>query len=359
MAEPSLGERVQRAWLKHPVVAFFRHRRLITFYSQLHSLIRAGIPLPTAFQQLESFAPDATMARGLASVARDVREGSTLGEAMRRHGALFDDANVELIAFAEEAGRLEPIARTIVSHLERVQQQRWKAVMGALWPLYLAGAFVFVGPLLSLAQTVKPGGSIGGAYAAGLASSLSTAVLVVGSLFAAPLFIAALGVDVGWDRFKRKLPLLGAPLRSLAASRFVLGLGLANASGMEMVRALRLAAKATSSPSLVADVGRAEVRLRTGGTLTQAVELLDVLDRSNLGTMSVAETTGTLDDALTRLAAELEDQSLRALRFLVIAVTVLVAGFLLLKIVGGMLATLLGPVKRLYDAAGSGNVDGL
>ena len=113
----TLSQRVGRAWLRHPVVAFLRHRRLITFYSQLHALIRAGIALPTAFTQLTQYAPDAAMAAGLAAVARDVRGGATLGEAMRKHEALFDDANVELIAFAEEAGRLESICAGVANHL--------------------------------------------------------------------------------------------------------------------------------------------------------------------------------------------------------------------------------------------------
>ena len=37
----TLEARLSRAWLRHPIVAFARHRKLITFYSQLHALIRA------------------------------------------------------------------------------------------------------------------------------------------------------------------------------------------------------------------------------------------------------------------------------------------------------------------------------
>lgn len=357
MTTPSLEERLRRAWFRHPLVAFARHRRLITFYQQLHSLIRAGIPLPTAFNQLESFAPDEAMAKGLGSVARDVRNGTTLADAMRRRASLFDDANVELIAFAEEAGRLEPIAASIVKHLQRVQAQRWKALLGAMWPLYLAGAFVFVGPLLGVAQAGVT--NIASAYASGLISSFVTAVAVVGAVLGAPFLLAALDVEVAWDRFKRRVPLLAEPMRMLAASRFMLGLSLASASGMETLRALRLAAKATVSPSIIEDVARSEQAVQAGSTLTEAVRQLGVLDQTSLGILSVAETTGTLDESLQRLSTELEESSIRALRILTIVVTVLVAGVLLIKIVFGMLGVLLGPVKTLYDAAGSGKLDGV
>jgi type II secretory pathway component PulF len=354
----SLQARLGRAWLRHPVVAFVRHRRLITFYSQLHALIRAGIALPTAFTQLTQFAPDAAMARGLAAVARDVRGGETLGGAMQKHGALFDDANVELIAFAEEAGKLEPICAGVVAHLEKVQAQRWQAVLGALWPMYLGAGFVFVGPLLGVAQQMTPEASIGGLYVSGLFSSVSTALLMLTLVLGAPFLIAALDQETAWDRFRRRIPFVSAPMRQLAASRLVLGLGLATGAGMEAVRSLRLAVKATGSPSLLAELPRVEAKLRAGSTLTEAVGVLGVLDLSSLGTLSIAETTGTLDETLERMSRELQESSLRAMRLLILFVTMLVAVVLLVKIVGSMLAVLLGPVKKLYDAAGSGSLEG-
>lgn len=353
-----MNERLRRAWYRHPIVAFFRARRLIAFYRQLNSLIRAGVALPTAFSQLQQYAPDEGIARGLAAVARDVRGGHSLGDAMRAHAALFDDAYVELIAFAEEAGRLEAVSQSIVQHLERVQRQRWQAVMGALWPAYLGAAFIFVGPLLGVAQSTTSMSSVGASYFAGLMSSLASAAGVIGALLGFPFLIAALGIETQWDRFLRGIPFLAAPMRQLAASRLVLGLSLASASGMEVQRSIRISARATARPSIVADVEKAEASVRNGSTLTEAIATLGVLDRSSLGALAVAETTGTLDTTLEKLAQELEASSLRAMRFLMLVITALVTGVLLVKIVMGLLGTLFGPIKNLYDAAGTGSLDG-
>jgi type II secretory pathway component PulF len=357
-ARPELGARLRRAWLLHPLVAFARHRTLITFYRQLHAVVRAGLPLPTAFAQLVEYAPSAAMREGLSAVAAEVREGSTLAGAMRRHGALFDDANVELLAFAEEAGRLEPILATLSDHLEQVQKQRWQALTGAIWPAYLGASLLFVGPLLGAAQALKPGGSVAALYLGGLAGNLSTMLLVGSAVLGAPFAVAALGLEVPWDRFKRRLPGLAAPLRQLAASRFVLGLGLANASGLEVMRALALSVKATGSPAVGERLPVAEAMLRRGSTLTEAVASLGLLDRTSLGSLSVAETTGTLSTALERMSRELQESAMRATRLLVVLVTAAVAGVALVKIVGAMLGVLFGPIKAMYDAAGSGKFDG-
>ena len=181
---------------------------------------------------------------------------------------------------------------------------------------------------------------------------------MLGLVLGTPFLVAALDLEAAWDRLRRKLPLIGAPMRQLAASRLVLGLSLATASGMEAMRSLRLAVKATSSPSLIAELPAVEAKLRGGSTLTEALGVLNLFDRSSLGALSVAETTGTLDETLERMSRELQASSLRATRALILIVTVLVAGALLVKLVGGILGTLLGPVKAYYDAAGSGDLGG-
>jgi type II secretory pathway component PulF len=241
---------------------------------------------------------------------------------------------------------------TLLEHLGKVQAQRWQAVFSALWPMYLGGALLFVGPLLGAAQAMTPGASIGALYLRGLAGSLGTAALVLGALLGFPFVVAGLGLEARWDRLKRRLPLVSRPLRQLTASRFVLGLGLANASGLEVVRSLRLAVKATGSPSVAEALPPVEGMLRRGSTLTAAVEGLGLLDRSSLGALAVAETTGTLAAALEHLSVELQESSLRASRVLMVVVLLLVTGVVLVKIVAAVLGTLLGPVKSYYEAIG-------
>lgn len=354
----SASERVAAAWLRHPVVAFVRHRKVITFYRQLHALVKAGMPLPTAFEKLIEFAPDARMKTGLQSVARDVRAGSTLGDALRKHGPTFDDANVELVAFAEESGRLEQVLARLIGHLEQVQKQRWQTVLGALWPMYLVLGLVFAGPLLGVASQMSPGVDFASLYLRGVLRNVGTVVVVIGAVFVVPLIIAALDFEAQVDGLVRSIPFLSVPMRQLASSRMVLGLSLANASGMEVGRALKLAARASSSMAVLGALPLAEQILRRGGTLSEAVRALNALDATNLGMLSIAETTGTLDETLERMSVELQESSLRAMRFLVMFVTGLIAIAVLAKVVMSILGVLLGPVKTFYDSVGTGKFDG-
>jgi type II secretory pathway component PulF len=345
---------VARAWARHPVVAFFRHRQQLSFYRQLHALVRSGTPLPTAFAELSRYAPDARLKAGLEAVAREVRDGATLGEAFGHQRHVFDDANVELIAFAEEAGTLDPVLEALLLSMEELQRLRWQTLMYSLWPAYLATAVIFVGPLLGAAQSAKDLSSVGAVYVSGLVRNLLTAAFGVAVVLGAPLLIAAAGQELAWDRFKRSLPGLSGALRDLAASRFVLGLGLSLGAGLEIVRGVRVAVLATSSPSLAARLPEVEGALRSGSSLVDAVARLELLDPSSLGQLAVGERTGTLAGTLPKLSRELQEGAVRAMKFLMLALIVVFAGLMLVFAIQALLGTMFGPIKHVYDAAGSG-----
>lgn len=349
-----LGARVSRAWGKNPVVALLRHRRQVVFYQQLHALLASGTPWPTAFAHLVAYAPDARLARALSAMSRDVQGGSSLGEALARHGSELDDASVELLTFAERAGTLDEVVKTLIGHLERLQALRWRTLVLLLWPAYLLVALVMVGPLLGVAQSIQPGASIGSLYVAGLARSLGWLLAVGGGLVALPLVIAGLGLGTAWDRLKRALPLVSTAVSRLYAARFVMTLGLGAGAGMEVFACLRAAVKATGSPSLGEALPKAEDALRAGASLTEAVGRLELVEQSTLGTIAVAERTGTLDESLAKASHELEASALRAVQGLMLAVVALLAVVLVGSIVVAILKTALGSMMRLHDAAGSG-----
>lgn len=351
-----LSTRLAKTWGRHPVMAIMRQRRQVAFYRQFHALISAGLGMPLVFAELSKYAPDPALERGLKVVAQDIRNGSTLSQAMNKHSALFDDANVELIAFAEEAGTLDRVLKQMIEHLEELGRMRWRAVFMSLWPMYLAGAFIFVGPLLSVSRSMTSTSSIGAIYLSGLIRNLLITGGVAAAIFAVPFLITLLNGELAWDQFKRRAPIVAPAVRDLYASKMMLGLGLGVGAGLEVMRTLKVAILATNSPSLIAQLPRAEAVIRNGGTLTEAIDSFGLLDRVSLGSLSVAERTGTVSETLAKLSQDLQQSAMRAMRVLIIVVLVVVAAVLLVGIVSSLIGTIMGPVKTLYDAAGSGNL---
>lgn len=331
-----------------------RVRKQEVFYRQFHALMRAGVPLPTAFVQLRAFAPDEAFSTGLSSVARVVASGKTLGEALATQPALFDAAHTELLSAAEQTGSLERVLAALAHHLEEVRRLRWKAFLSSIWPAYLVLIAVFLGPLLRVSSSgVTSVGQVGGVYLSGLLPGLFSLALAVGVIVLWPVLVALVGAERGWDSFVLRVPGVGSAVRSLSASRALLTLGLSLSAGLEVAKSVRVAILSTARPSLMPLAEPAVAVVRGGGTLFQALSSLSLFDRPTLGQLGIAEQTGTLDEALTRLAPEVHEQTLRAVRLLTLVVVGVVALVALFAIVSSLLGTVFGPIKAYYDLAGS------
>lgn len=342
-------------WSKNLISRWTRLRKQEVFFRQFHALVRAGIPLPTAFVQLRSFAPDEAFSAGLSKVAKLVASGQSLGDALRSQPALFEADQLELLSAAESSGSLDTVLAALATHLEEVRRLRWKAFISSIWPAYLLALVVFLGPLVRVGNSgVKSLGEVGGAYLSGLIPGLMTALALVVAIIVFPVLVAALRAEAAWDAFVLRLPGVGSALRSLAASRALLTLGLSLSAGLEVARAVRVAVVATARPSLMSQAEGAVAVIRRGGSLFEALSGLGLFSRQTLGQLGVAEQTGTLDQTLKRLAPEVHEDTIRAVRLLVIVVVGVIGAAALFVLVSTLLGAIMGPIKSYYDMAGNG-----
>ncbi len=330
-----------RAWARHPLVEMVRHRPRLTFFQGLHSMIRAGLPLPIAFTDLSRGAARDPFRRAVAQVGEAVAAGAGLAEAMRRLPVWFDAQTVELLGAAEATGTLEAALARICQQLEEAQRMRWRAAMMCLYPGYLVVAFLIGGTLLDTAATLMGGGAQPESIGALILSHFLQKVLLVSSLglgaFVAPLLLAHPALEPHWSAFRMHVPLLGRVHRQLQASRFSLVLGVGLGAGLEAGRSLQMALESTGSGLLRKRAGLAVHRLRSGAGLTDVVEWLDVLDGESLQRVSTGERTGDLEPTLAQLAREHSEAAMRSLRALMFVVIALLSVFLLATNIGKVL----------------------
>ncbi len=190
-------------WSKNLISQWTRVRKQEVFFRQFHALVRAAVPLPTAFVQLRAYAPDEAFAQGLSQVAKLVASGKTLGEALRSQPALFEADQLELLSAAEQSGSLDVVLSALAKHLEEVRRLRWKAFTASIWPAYLLGLVIFLAPLVRVGSSgVKSMGDVGGAYVAGLLPGLMVAIVGVLVVVLTPVVVAALKAQPGSKQVK-------------------------------------------------------------------------------------------------------------------------------------------------------------
>ncbi len=341
-------------WSHNLVSRWRRSGTQETVYRQLLALLQAGVPLPTAFVQLRTFAPTSAAAQTFSEVARSVARGETLGGALVGHDDLFDPAHVALLSAGEASGSLEVVLKQLIGHLEAMRQLRWKTVVASLWPAYLIAALVFVAPLMRVSSQVKTLDDVGPAYLRGVVPGLLALVLGLLGVVLGPVLVAALKAELAWDRLLLSLPVIGTAVTSFASARALGTLGLGLGAGLDVERSLRAAVSAAGRPSLAPRADSGITRLRQGSTLFDALSVLGLFDRATLGQVGIAEQTGTLHETLVRLSHDVQERGVRALRTAMLVLVGVVTVFALVAIVGSLLRSIFGPLKGYYDAIGNG-----
>jgi general secretion pathway protein F len=330
-ASSDARERVARAWARHPLVAMARHRKRLTFFVGLHSMLKAGVPLSIAFTELSRGAEKDPFRRAIAQVGASIAQGAGLAEAMRRQPVWFEPQVVAAIEAAEVSGTLESALAGVIERMEELHKLRWRTLSLCLYPAYLLVAFLIGGAFLDGASSVQQAKSLD-ALPLALTGSLFARLLKVTVLaltaFSFPLALAALGVEERWAELRLRLPLLGGFYRKSHASRFCQVLGSCLGAGLDAARSLQLALEATGSAQLQARTGAAVHRLRGGASLTDVVEWLDVLDGEALRQVATAERTGHLAPLLQQQAKAQAESGLRTLQVLMVLCIVLLVSFL-------------------------------
>jgi len=344
-----IDSRLRRAWGRHAIVGLLGHRARITFYRQLHALVKSGQGIPTSLAKLARHAPDARTRRAMEQMQRDVAAGATMGEAMRKHADKFGDAIVGLVLFAEDAGKLQEVLEKVIANEEELQSLRWKTLFASLYPFYLLIIAVFVGPLLGLARSASSiGGNWIGAYLDGLGHNLVLAMFAAAIILGAPFLVAAAGLDGALERVVLAIPGAGRVKRDFIGSRFFLALGLGMDAGVEVKRAVRIATHASASPSMIADLSETLDRLGRGSSLADALDPLAGLDRLSLGAIAMGEDTGTLVEQLERLSRDAQVAAIRGAKVLMIVVFAAIVIVLLAGLVFNALGIVFGPIRELY-----------
>jgi type II secretory pathway component PulF len=317
---------------------------------ELSMLLRAGIPL------LECLDTLAAQHRGefrnaMVTVRDRVAAGSSLANAMAERPDVFDLASIRLIEVGENAGTLETVLEQLAQYKQRMSQLGDKVITALLYPAFLiifgVIAMIFLmtwvlPPLLeNLEETVDvlP-------WPTRVAKGMSEMLvgyghwLLLGLIVSVAVIVAILRGKKGkaWlDRTALRLPLVGSMIVKQNVSRIAIIIGLLSRSGLPLPSAVQLAASSTNNSVLREALEVACDDMASGKEIAESLARSGVFPPLAVRVFSVGRDTGKLDDMLTRLGDDYNQQltvstaRLTALiePFLILVLAVFV-GFLLL-----------------------------
>ncbi len=340
-------------------------RDVVVFIRLFATMVAAGLPIVQALNILGRQTDNRSFRRVIRRMVGDVEAGDTLSGAMGRHGRVFSELSVSLVAAGEAAGALDTILGRLADFLEK-HGALGRKVRAAL--IYPAMIFAVTIPAVAILLIFVIPTFESMFASAGVPMPLPTRMVIAASGFvqrhwwALVLAVPALALLVRHahgtsrgrlllDRLLLAVPLVGGLVRKAAVSRFTRTLGTLVASGVSILQGLEITARTAGNRVIHDAVMKSRTAVERGETIARPLEESGAFTPMVVRMVEVGERTGALDEMLERVADFYEqevDTALEAVIAMVEPVMIVVLGV----VVGGMIVAMYLPIFEMITVVG-------
>lgn len=292
------------------------------FSRQLHTLIRAGVPIMRGLAGLQ----ESAVSRSFSAVIRDLREsldsGRELSTAMRRHPDVFSMFYVSMVKVGEMTGRLDMIFLRLSEHLEFERDMRNRVKTALRYPMFVM--IVMLIAMIVVNIFVIP------AFAKVFASfnaelPLMTRFLLGMSAFFVDYWLILLAAAIvgmmsfrsflatrngrfWWDRQILQFPIFGRIVLKATLARFARSFALSSKSGVPIVQALTVVASTVDNSFIAKHVEQMRDGVERGDSILRTATATTVFTPVVLQMIAVGEETGALDELMDEIGMMYEGE---------------------------------------------------
>ncbi len=308
-------------------------QKIATFYSQLASLLKNGVPLLRSLSILREQASVPALQKALDDIVSRIEDGTPIGDAFGRHPKIFSGMAINMSKAGTEGGFLEEALERVAVFTEQQAELKSRTVGALIYPAVLATVGSLVVGVLVVFFVPKFGVLFDQLRAKGELPGLTDMLLnfsgflnryglflLVGLVIAYLLFQAQLRTAAAkrfFDRFKIRIPLFGSIFRNLAISRFCRVLGTLLKNGVPILKALEISREATGNSVLSEAIAKATENITSGAQLSVPLGKSGHFPKNVTEMIAVAEESNTLDTVLVNIAEGLEKETTRRLDLMV------------------------------------------
>lgn len=289
---------------------------LMMFSRQLHTLLRAGVPILRALAGLQDSAVNQRFKQVLANVRHSLESGIELSICFAQQGGVFDNFYVSMVRVGEMTGRLDDVFMRLFKHIEFEQFMRQQVKSALRYPAFVILAMaVAIGVINAL--VVPAFADVFKSFGAEL--PLATRILVASSNFTINHGWLLAGASVAgfmllrrwiatptgrqaWDRLVLRLPLAGRIVQKATLARFARSFSLALKSGVPIEQALTVVAQTVDNAWISRKIDAMREAVERGDTILRAALASGVFTPVVLQMIAVGEETGAVDELMEEIA---------------------------------------------------------
>ena len=256
----------------------------LLFARQLHTLLRAGVPILQALTGLQESCDSTEMRQTLQQVRKSLESGQELSLALAQHPKVFDTFYVAMVRVGEMTGRLDEVFRRLFEHMEFEIFMRQQVKSALRYPSFVIIAMVAAIAVINLmvvpafAEVFKSFGA-DLPWATRLLIGSSNVMLeygwlmaggAVASFFGLRRWIATPAGRLAWDRLALRVPLAGKIVQKATLARFARSFALALRSGVPVERALAVVAMTADNQFIASRIEQLRQQVERGDTILRS-----------------------------------------------------------------------------------------
>ncbi len=289
---------------------------LVLFSRQMHTLLRAGVPIMRALAGLQESAHSQAFAAVLQDLRESLDSGRELSMSMRRHPKVFSPFYVSMVQVGEMTGMLDEIFMRLYSHLE-FEREMTDRIRGAVrYPMFVLAAMAVAMVIVNI-FVIPAFAKVFAGFHAQLPLMTQLLIgfsdfmvrfwplllaLLAGAAIAFRSYVATPGGRYKWDRYKFYMPIAGKIMRKSALARFSRSLALTFRSGIPIVQGLNVIGMVSGNEFMHARIEQMRDGVERGESILRTATATGMFTPTVLQMIAVGEETGDMDGLMFEVA---------------------------------------------------------
>jgi len=300
----------------------FQLSDLILFTKQFRSMLNAGVPMLRLLQVLEHQTQNQTLKKAVTAIHEDIKAGTTLYEAMKKHPAIFSTLYLSMINAGEISGTVPDVLDRVVAimeHEEKVKSDIKSAVRYPIIVLIALGLAFFILLTFVIPKFVTIFTKVGITlpWPTKIALVLYQAIanywyIMIGG--AAALIIGLwmyLQTDSGRyvrDTFFMNLPIMGPLFQKAAMSRFASIFAILQQSGVPVMQTMEVLSGTIGNTAIAREFDRVRDRVQEGQGISGPLSSAKYFTPMVVDMVAIGEESGNIEDMLRAIALHYDDE---------------------------------------------------
>ena len=304
---------------------FFREKKvepleLMMFSRQMHTLLKAGVPIMRALAGLQESAQNPTFKKILQDLRESLDSGRELSSALRLHPRIFSAFYVSMIQVGEMTGMLDETFMRLYEHLEFEKDMKERISSAMRYPMMVLAAMgiaiivvnIFVIPAFAKVfagfNTELP---LMTRILMGFSSFMVAywpfmLALLVGAVIGLRMYVKTVKGRFQWDKYKLEIPIAGKIIMKSTLARFARSLALGFKSGIPIIQGLNVVAMVVDNEYMRSKIEQMRDGVERGDSILRTAVATGVFNSTVLQMIAVGEETGDMDGLMFEIAGMYE-----------------------------------------------------